>query len=217
MVQVPLAVLKRRYSHDSFGVGGMGESMDWNKAGSAVFSKILRAACFQFQCERFFIGSPGVYLHKDSTKHKAEHYMRFVQLPSLLFYAIKWEVRTHSNFRVTVARQTDQWVQQPNSIVLAALWVCSCHHTEMIGGSSVSPAWHPLLESNPVWPQAAERVEQEDVELHPVDTHAAHRPRHLPMANSKSSTPSLSCQAAAGSFEWHFGKHGQAMPQVRQL
>ena len=30
--------------------------------------------------ERFVTGSPGVYLHKDSTKHKAEHYMRFVQL-----------------------------------------------------------------------------------------------------------------------------------------
>ena len=169
------------------------------------------------QGERFFTGSPGVYLHKDSTKHKAEHYMRFVQLPSLQFYSVKWEVRTHRNFRVTVARQTDQWVQQPNSVVLAALWVCSCHHSEMIGGSSVSPAWHPLLESNPFWPQAAERVAQEDVELHPVDTQDAHRPRQLPMTNSSSSAPSLSCQAAAGSFEWHFGEHGQAMPQVRQL
>ena len=35
--------------------------------------------------ERFSTGSPGVYLHKDSTKHKAEHYIRFVQLPSLQF------------------------------------------------------------------------------------------------------------------------------------
>ena len=65
--------------------------------------------------------------------------------------------------------------------------------------------------------KAAERVEQEDVELDPVDTQDAHRPRQLPMTNSSLSAPSLSCQAAAGSFEWHFGEHGQAMPQVRQL
>ena len=74
--------------------------------------------------ERFFMGSPGVYLHKDSTKHKVEHYMRFVQLsPSLQFFAIKWEVRTHRNYRVTVSKYTDQWVQQPNSVIFTALWV----------------------------------------------------------------------------------------------
>ena len=107
----------------------------------------------------FFTGSPGVYLHKDSTKHKAEHYMRFVQLvPSLQFFAIKWEARTHRNYRVTVSRQTDQWMQQPSSVSLVALWVCSRHHREMDGGSYLSPAWHPLLEANPFWPQVAVRA-----------------------------------------------------------
>ena len=159
-----------------------------------------------------------MYLHKDATKHKAEHYMRFVQLPlSLQFLAVKWEVRTHRNFRVTVARQTDQWVQQPNSVALAALWVCSCHHSEMIGGSYVAPAWHPLLESNPFWPQAAERAEQEDGELRPVDTHGAHRPRQFAANSNGAPALSLSHQVAAGSLEWHFGEHGQAIPQARQL
>ena len=87
----------------------------------------------------------------------------------------------------------------------------------MIGGSYVSPAWHPLLESNPFWPQAAERVAQDDVELHPVGTQGAHGPRQLAMTSISASAPSLSYQAAAGSFEWHFGEYGQAMPQVRQL
>jgi hypothetical protein len=87
----------------------------------------------------------------------------------------------------------------------------------MVGGSPVSPTWHPLLESNPVWPQAAERVEQEDIELHPVDTQGAHRPGQLAMTSISASAPSLSYQAAAGLFAWNCGEYGQAMPQVRQL
>ena len=51
--------------------------------------------------ETFFRGSLGVYLHKDSTSRKAEHYLRFVQqrVPGM-FDAIKWEVRTRREFAV---------------------------------------------------------------------------------------------------------------------
>ena len=39
--------------------------------------------------ERFFTGSPGVYFHKDSTRHKAGHYMQFDQFePSRQFFSI---------------------------------------------------------------------------------------------------------------------------------
>ena len=81
----------------------------------------------------------------------------------------------------------------------------------------MSLAWHPLLEANPFWPQAAQRAEQEDVELHPVDTWSANRPKRLVVTSANAPVLSLGHEAAEGSFEWHFGDHGHALPQVRQL
>ena len=93
---------------------------------SHIFFGRLFSSSSSESSERLFTGAPDVYLHKDSTAHKAEHYTRFVQLsPSLQFFAIKWEVRTHRNYRVIAPKYTDQWVQQPNSVILVALWLCS--------------------------------------------------------------------------------------------
>ena len=203
------------------------ESEGWVRAWhgtklEALYSQIYFGRLFSSssvqQGERFFSGSPGVYLHKDSTKHKAGHYMRFVQLaPSRQFFAIKWEVRTHRNYRVTVSRQTDQWVQQPNSVILVALWVCSCHLTEMKGGLEFSPAWHPLLEANPYWPQTAARAAQEDQPLNPAGTFAEQLPMPRPPISPCPAVPQLGPRYVAGTFDWHFGEDGQAPPEVRQL
>lgn len=66
---------------------------------------------------RFKDTSPGVYLHKDFTKHKAENYMRFVPLcQNNVFWAAKWEVRVDRSDRVMVSKPTDQWVQKERSI-----------------------------------------------------------------------------------------------------
>ena len=81
----------------------------------------------------------------------------------------------------------------------------------------MSLAWQPLLEANPFWPQAAERAMKEDVELHPVDTWSVHRPKRLAVASTKAPVLSLDQEAAEGTFEWHFGDHGHALPRVRQL
>ena len=65
------------------------ESEGWVRAWhgtklEALYSQIYFGRLFSSssvqQGERFFSGSPGVYLHENSTKHKAGHYMRFVQL-----------------------------------------------------------------------------------------------------------------------------------------
>ena len=192
-----------------------------HKVGSFVLPDLLWPSFLLQHCAArgaIFTGSPGVYLQKDSTKHKVEHYMRFVQLvPSLLFFAIKWEVWTHRNYRVTVSRQTDQWAQQPNSVILVALWVCSCHHGDMEGGMSLSLAWHPLLEANPVWPQAAARAELEDAVFRPVDTFSAQSPRNQAVTSASATVMQGSSVCTVGSFEWHFGDHGEALVQVRQL
>ena len=47
--------------------------------------------------ERFFADAPGVYMHKDALRGKAESYCRFVQLDPRagLFYAVMWELLAH--------------------------------------------------------------------------------------------------------------------------
>ena len=67
-----------------------------------------------------------VSLHSDANRHKADFYCRFVQfVPSSLFYAVKREVHVNRQGRVTVPRNTDQWVQRAYGVRLIALWVCA--------------------------------------------------------------------------------------------
>eukprot|EP00928_Gymnodinium_smaydae_P038365 TRINITY_DN26484_c0_g1_i1.p1 TRINITY_DN26484_c0_g1~~TRINITY_DN26484_c0_g1_i1.p1 ORF type:complete len:925 (+),score=154.82 TRINITY_DN26484_c0_g1_i1:69-2843(+) len=100
--------------------------------------------------ERFLENAQGVYVHKDGTAHKAEHYMRFVPLcDDGVFWAAKWEVRVDRSVKVKVQRQTDQWVQREEGVKLAALWICGRTANQMRDGDSVSKSWHPDLEANP--------------------------------------------------------------------
>ena len=146
--------------------------------------------------------------------------MRFVQLsPSLQFFAIKWEVRTHRNYHVTVSMNTDQWAQQPNSVTLTALRVCSRHHCEKEGGWYLSPSWHPLLAANPFWPEAGARAARANAQLlaNEVSRTQWPEPRAAISARANSTEAQSSRSVVEGSFEWHFGKHGQALTPVRDL
>ena len=51
----------------------------------------------------------------------------------------------------------------------------------MESGSYLSPSWHPLLEANPFWPEAATRAAQEDAQLLPTEVTRA---QYLPVAQS---------------------------------
>ena len=64
---------------------------------------------------------PGVYLHKDATYSKAEYYAWAVQLvPGGHFYSVKWETLVDRNLRVTVPHPRDQWVQEPQGVIITA-------------------------------------------------------------------------------------------------
>ena len=67
--------------------------------------------------ERFLQGAPGIYLHKDSTKAKVDHYCRVVQLET--------EVRANRLEHVKVPRATDEWAQRAHGLRSVALLVCS--------------------------------------------------------------------------------------------
>lgn len=113
--------------------------------------------------ERLLDGAPGVYVHKDSTSHKAENYVRFVPLcGDGIFWGAKWEVRVDRADRVQVPRKTDQWVQRARSVRLAALWVCGRSSAEMRNGDAVSPVWLPELEANPTSEELLSRLEADD-------------------------------------------------------
>jgi hypothetical protein len=50
----------------------------------------LRPSSIEANGERFFAGAPGVYDHKDGTQHKADNYVRFVQLcPASFFFCLQ--------------------------------------------------------------------------------------------------------------------------------
>ena len=87
----------------------------------------------------------------------------------------------------------------------------------MEGGLEFSPAWHPLLEAKPYWPQTAARVAQEDQPLNPAGTFAEQLPMPRPPISPRPAVPQLGPRYVAGTFDWHFGEDGQAPPEVRQL
>ena len=110
---------------------------------------------------RQLTNKPGVYVHKDSTQHKANNYMCFVPLMGDgVFWAVKWELRV--NRQVFVPNPgSDQWVQPEGSSKLAALWVCGRNAAQMQNGDAVSWQWMPLEEANPCttppWRTASEK------------------------------------------------------------
>ena len=142
---------------ETLGKYGQGQA-DWHRAWHGcklealyciMYAGHLTASYDKENGERFLRDKPGVYVHKDSTKHKAENYTRFVELcnDGVLWCAM-WEVRVDRSDRVP-AGNTDQWVQEERSVRLAALWLCGRKYSDMKCGSEVSAVWDPLLEGNP--------------------------------------------------------------------
>ena len=120
----------------------------------ALFSIMYFGDCWkavrQSKVNGFASGAPGVYLHKDVTQSKAEHYMRFVHLPPYsAFWAIEWEVKVFRPAHVRPPRATDQWIQPTQSVRLIALWVCAREAEELETSSPVSLPWTPMKEASP--------------------------------------------------------------------
>ena len=79
----------------------------------AYFGRLLESKA-AIRGERFLQGAPGVYLHKDATARKSDAYTRLVQFDDTSpCFAVKSEVRTHRDFKVSVHRSTDQWRAAP--------------------------------------------------------------------------------------------------------
>ena len=124
----------------------------WERAWHGSKLEALYSIMYQghlVQGERHLADKPGVYVHKDSTRDKAENYIRFVPLMcDGVFWAVKWEVRANRQDFVPNPG-SDQWVQPARSIQLAALWVCGRNAAQMQNGHAVSWEWKPLKEANP--------------------------------------------------------------------
>lgn len=135
------------------------ENLGWTRAWhgtkiECLYSILYHGRLFESRDsergDRMLTDSPGVYVHKDGTSHKAENYLRFVQLfGDGVFWAAKWEVRVHRADRVIVPHQTDQWVQRARSVRLVALWLCARRACEMHAGDAYSLEWSPMREANP--------------------------------------------------------------------
>lgn len=110
--------------------------------------------------DRFFEGAAGVYLHKDRTRQKAEHYTRYSPLfLDGTFIAPVFEVRADRSDRVPVMQRTDQWVNHARSVRLVALWLSCRTKTDMLPGDEVSRVWNSKHEANPTcaeWQVCAE-------------------------------------------------------------
>ena len=93
-------------------------------------------------------GRAAVYCHKDGTSHKVDHYARHVALCNDgVFWSAKWELRVDR----TKKRQdrSDQWLQRPEGVRLAALWICGKAAKDM-HDKAKAQLWQPDLEANPM-------------------------------------------------------------------
>jgi hypothetical protein len=116
---------------------------------SIMYNGFLATSNSVGQGHRYFDNTPGIYVFKDSLKHKAEHYARFTPLcQDGVFWAAVWEVRVNRTERVA-KKKTDQWVQRGGSVELVSLWLRGLRHEEMEPNCELSEAWTPRLEANP--------------------------------------------------------------------
>ena len=116
------------------------------------YGKLVKS-CDRSRGERFFDGTPGVYLYKDELASKVEFYCRFVPLgDDGVLWAHKWEVLVNRADRVKPPHATDQWIQRARTTHLVALWCCGRAPKEMHAGDAFSLSWDPFLEANPIDP-----------------------------------------------------------------
>ncbi len=133
---------------------------DWQKAWhgckfeglySILYSGALRGSFSKDRGERFFEGAPGVYVHSDVNKDKAEDYIRWVTFCNNgVFWASKLEVEVDRQRRVKAPRRTDQWVQEVNIVCIVAVWIGGRTTDQMQNGDEVSLLWDGDHEANPV-------------------------------------------------------------------
>ena len=132
---------------------------DWQRAWhgcklealySIMYHGKVNSSSHSGQGHRFFDNEPGIYLHKQKTAIKADGYTRFVPLcKDGVFWRAKWEVRANREERVS-KKNTDQWIQQSDSVRLVALWFQGLRYEDMTCGYEISTLWNPLLEANPL-------------------------------------------------------------------
>ncbi|CAE6971442.1 unnamed protein product [Symbiodinium sp. CCMP2592] len=102
------------------------------------------------QGDRFLAGCPGVYLHRDSLRHKVENYMRWIPLcGDGLFWAAKWEVVYAPSGSMKHGKRTDQVIQSAESVELTALWLSVRSESMLPEGTTVQAKWSPEREANP--------------------------------------------------------------------
>jgi hypothetical protein len=82
--------------------------------------------------------------------HKAEFYMRFVQLSTNgLFYATNREVLARPSVARRPKHSTDQLIVPRHAVQLSALWVCIRSPSQMHQSDAVARLWNPLHEMSP--------------------------------------------------------------------
>ena len=60
-----------------------------------------------------------------------------------------WEVKVDRNQRVIFKHNTNQWLQQIDSVELKALWIRGVSAEKLIDSESIQFLWDPMLEANP--------------------------------------------------------------------
>ena len=113
----------------------------------------------------------GVYCHQDKTRYKALSYVRYVPLmKDGIFWCTWWELMVDRSDKAEGSGasklKTDQWIQNPDSVKLKALWVHARAFHEMQTGTVVQRIWDPILESNPHKQDVLEEVRQEWLSAH---------------------------------------------------
>ena len=99
---------------------------------------------------RMHENAPGVYVHEDKNSQKAGYYMKCVPLKSNgIFWAVMIELQCNRDKKVKAQRYTDQWIQQPDSTELVALWFRRHNVTTLPQGECLAPKWEPKHEANP--------------------------------------------------------------------
>ena len=144
---------------------------------SAYHGQLVESNC-QARGERFFDGSPGIYIYKDELARKVDFYCRFVQLGlDGVHWAHKWELLVDRADRVKPPHTTDQWIQRARSARIVALWCCGRAAKEMHPGDAYSLAWGPLMEATPLDLELALKIQAVALEYG-----MAHPPAKAPAA-----------------------------------
>ena len=105
---------------------------------SIMYHGCLFPSSEDFEGSHYFAQYPGVYLHGDTLQWKSEHYVRYVPFSDDLIWATKWELVYAAWGSVKRGKKTDQVIQSPDSVKLAALWLSAYSVSSAPHGSGFS-------------------------------------------------------------------------------